>query len=61
MTIVPNIEPTLLKGTPKLLVSVVYIDEALIADVGARCCCPIWRWRLRRRRSMAWSPAVRRR
>ena len=34
MTIVPNIDPTLLKGTPNLLLSITYIDEAFIADVG---------------------------
>jgi diguanylate cyclase (GGDEF)-like protein len=34
MTIVPNIDPTLLKGTPNLLLSVTYIDEAFINDVG---------------------------
>lgn len=34
MTIVPNIDPTLLKGTPNLLLSITYIDEAFISDVG---------------------------
>ena len=34
MTIVPNIDPTLLKGTPNLLLSITYIDDAFIADVG---------------------------
>jgi diguanylate cyclase (GGDEF)-like protein len=34
MTIVPNIDPTLLKGTPNLLLSITYIDEAFINDVG---------------------------
>jgi diguanylate cyclase (GGDEF)-like protein len=34
MTIVPNIDPTLLKGTPNLLLSITYIDEAFIADLG---------------------------
>lgn len=34
MTIVPNIDPTLLKGTPNLLLSITYIDEAFIFDVG---------------------------
>lgn len=34
MTIVPNIDPSLLKGTPNLLLSVTYIDDAFIADVG---------------------------
>ena len=34
MTIVPNIDPSLLKGTPNLLLSITYIDEAFISDVG---------------------------
>jgi diguanylate cyclase (GGDEF)-like protein len=34
MTIVPNIDPTLLKGTPNLLLSITYIDDAFISDVG---------------------------
>jgi diguanylate cyclase (GGDEF)-like protein len=34
MTIVPNIDPTLLKGTPNLLLSITYIDEAFISEVG---------------------------
>jgi diguanylate cyclase (GGDEF)-like protein len=34
MTIVPNIDPTLLKGTPNLLLSITYIDKDFIADVG---------------------------
>ena len=34
MTIVPNIDPNFLKGTPNLLLSVKYIDEAFISDVG---------------------------
>ena len=34
MTIVPNINTDLLKGTPNLLVGVKYIDEALISEIG---------------------------
>ena len=34
MTIVPNIDPSLLKGTPNLLLSITYIDNAFISDVG---------------------------
>jgi len=34
MTIVPNIDPTLLKGTPNLLLSITYIDEDFVSDVG---------------------------
>jgi diguanylate cyclase (GGDEF)-like protein len=34
MTIVPNIEMTLLKGTPNLLVDIEYIDESLISEIG---------------------------
>ena len=34
MTIVPNIDPSLLKGTPNLLLSITYIDDAFISDVG---------------------------
>jgi hypothetical protein len=34
MTIVPNIEMSLLKGTPNLLVDIEYIDESLISEIG---------------------------
>ena len=34
MTIVPNVDKTLLKGTPNLLLSITFIDEAFINDVG---------------------------
>jgi len=34
MTIVPNINTNLLKGTPNLLVGIKYIDEAFISDIG---------------------------
>jgi len=33
ITIVPNVEMSLLKGTPKLLISVVYIDEEFIEKI----------------------------
>ena len=34
MTIVPNIDTSLLKGTPNLLVGVKYIDDQLISEIG---------------------------
>ena len=34
MTIVPNIDMGLLKSTPNLLISITYIDEAFIAEIG---------------------------
>lgn len=34
MTIVPNIDMSLLKGTPNLLLSVTYIDEAFASEIG---------------------------
>ena len=34
MTIVPNIDMSLLKGTPNLLLSVTYIDEPFISEIG---------------------------
>jgi diguanylate cyclase (GGDEF)-like protein len=34
ITIVPNVDSTALKGTPNLLVSVVDIDDAFVADIG---------------------------
>ena len=37
MTIVPNIDMSLLKGTPNLLLSITYIDDAFISEIGARC------------------------
>jgi diguanylate cyclase (GGDEF)-like protein len=34
MTIVPNIDSSLLKGTPNLLVSITFIDEEFISEIG---------------------------
>jgi diguanylate cyclase (GGDEF)-like protein len=34
MTIVPNIDTSLLKGTPHLLVDIKYIDDAFISEIG---------------------------
>ena len=34
MTIVPNIDTTLLKGTPNLLVDIKYIDDTFISEIG---------------------------
>ena len=34
MTIVPNIDPTLLKGTPNLLLSITYIDNDFMSEIG---------------------------
>ena len=34
MTIVPNVDKSLLKGTPNLLLSITYIDDAFISDIG---------------------------
>jgi diguanylate cyclase (GGDEF)-like protein len=34
MTIVPNIDMSLLKGTPNLLLSITYIDEPFITEIG---------------------------
>jgi diguanylate cyclase (GGDEF)-like protein len=34
MTIVPNIDTSLLKGTPNLLVDIKYIDDAFISEIG---------------------------
>ena len=34
MTIVPNIDLSILKGTPNLLISITYIDEAFVSEVG---------------------------
>ncbi len=34
MTIVPNIDTSLLKGTPNLLVGIKYIDQQLISEIG---------------------------
>ena len=34
MTIVPNIDTSLLKGTPNLLVDIKYIDDTFISEVG---------------------------
>ena len=34
MTIVPNINMDLLKGTPNLLISITYIDAAFTAQIG---------------------------
>ena len=38
MTIVPNIDMSLLKGTPNLLLSITYIDDAFISQSVIRCC-----------------------
>ena len=34
LTIVPNVNMSLLKGTPNLLLSITYIDEAFISEIG---------------------------
>jgi diguanylate cyclase (GGDEF)-like protein len=34
LTIVPNVDMSLLKGTPNLLVSITYIDQAFVSDIG---------------------------
>ena len=34
MTIVPNMDKSLLKGTPNLLLSITHIDDAFISDIG---------------------------
>jgi diguanylate cyclase (GGDEF)-like protein len=34
LTIVPNVDMNILKGTPNLLISITYIDEAFIAEIG---------------------------
>ena len=34
MTMVPNIDKSLLKGTPNLLLSITYIDDDFISDIG---------------------------
>ena len=34
MTIVPNVDKSLLKGKPNLLLSVVYVDDSFISDIG---------------------------
>ncbi len=34
MTIVPNVNMQLLKGAPNLLISVTYVDDAFVADIG---------------------------
>src|SRR5690349_222883 len=40
MTIVPNINKSLLKGTPNLLLSITYIDDAFISDIGRSLLLP---------------------
>ena len=40
MTIVPNIDKSLLKGTPNLLLSITYIDDAFISDIGRSLLLP---------------------
>ena len=40
MTIVPNIDKNLLKGTPNLLLSITYIDDAFISDIGRSLLLP---------------------
>jgi diguanylate cyclase (GGDEF)-like protein len=49
ITIVPNVDPTLLHGTPYLLLSVVPIDAAFLGEVGAGLLLP----------DLAWAPAAR--
>jgi diguanylate cyclase (GGDEF)-like protein len=34
MTIVPNVDMSLLKGTPNLLLSITYVDDAFVSDIG---------------------------
>ena len=41
MTIVPNIDMSLLKGTPNLLLSINYIDDGLSRKSAGLCCCQI--------------------
>ena len=40
MTIVPNMDKSLLKGTPNLLLSITYIDDAFISDIGRSLLLP---------------------
>jgi diguanylate cyclase (GGDEF)-like protein len=40
MTIVPNIDMSLLKGTPNLLLSVTYIDEEFVSQIGRSLLLP---------------------
>ena len=40
MTIVPNIDKSLLKGTPNLLLSITYVDDAFISDIGRSLLLP---------------------
>ena len=34
LTIVPNVDMSLLKGTPNLLISITYVDDAFVSDIG---------------------------
>ena len=40
MTIVPNIDMSILKGTPNLLLSVTFIDEELVSEIGRSLLLP---------------------
>jgi diguanylate cyclase (GGDEF)-like protein len=40
LTIVPNVDMALLKGTPNLLISITYIDEAFISEIGRTLLLP---------------------
>ena len=40
MTIVPNMDKSLLKGTPNLLLSITHIDDAFISDIGRSLLLP---------------------
>lgn len=40
ITIVPNVDTTLLKGTPYLLISVVQVDDTLVSEVGRSLLLP---------------------
>ena len=40
MTMVPNVDKSLLEGTPNLLLSITYIDDAFISDIGRSLLLP---------------------
>lgn len=40
ITIMPNVDMTLLKGTPSLLVSIIFVDDDYIADIGRALLLP---------------------
>ncbi len=40
LTIVPNVDMSLLKGTPNLLISVVYIDDDFVSEIGRTLLLP---------------------